>query len=213
MTTHGASRVPAVCLGVFVVAWTALAIAPVDRGDWLLENLPVFAAVPFAVWLHRRAPLSDRAYVQATLFLLLHAIGSHYTYSKVPIGDWGRDALGLGRNHYDRVVHFAFGLLMFRPITEVAFRSFRGGSTLGRLYLGVAAVSVWSVTYEIVEWLVASVADPAAGIAYLGTQGDVWDAQKDLALACLGALLAGVGGRVVAHARAVIAPSEQGPRP
>jgi putative membrane protein len=184
------SRVPQLCLGIYVGCWTALAIAPLHRGDWLLENLPVFVAVPIAVWLHRRAPLSDRAYVQITIFLLLHAVGSHYTYSEVPVGHWARDAFGLSRNHYDRVVHFAFGLLMLRPISELAFRNLRGDAPLARRYLAVAAVALWSAVYEIVEWLVASVADPEAGIAYLGTQGDVWDAQKDTALACLGAVLA-----------------------
>lgn len=189
MTTR-ASRVPANCLGVFLGVWTVLAIAPTHRGDWLLENLPVFVALPLAVALHRRAPLSDRAYVQATAFLLLHAVGSHYTYSEVPLGAWVRDVLGLARNHYDRLVHFAFGALMLRPVTEMAFRTVRGGGRLARTYLGVAAVTFWSATYEITEWLVASLADPEAGIAYLGTQGDVWDAQKDLGLACLGAVLA-----------------------
>jgi putative membrane protein len=192
VTVRTDSRIPASCLGVFLGVWTALAIAPSHRAVWVLENLPVFVALPLAVVLYRRAPLSDRAYVQATIFLVLHAVGSHYTYSEVPLGDWARDALGLARNHYDRLVHFAFGSLMLRPIGELALRTLRGGGRLARIHLGIAAVVLWSAGYEITEWLVASVADPDAGIAYLGTQGDVWDAQKDVALACLGALVAGV---------------------
>jgi putative membrane protein len=191
--------VPLGCLGVFLLVWTALAIAPVDRADWLLENLPVFLAVPLAVGTYRRFRFSDVAYVQATLFALLHALGSHYTYSEVPLGWWVAHAAGLARNHYDRFVHFSFGLLMFRPIAELALREVRG--RVARVYLGVAAVALWSVSYEAAEWLVARVADPAAGTAYLGTQGDEWDAQKDMALACLGGLVAALVDAGVGRAR------------
>lgn len=184
-----AARVPLACLGVFLAIWTALAIAPVYRDDWLLENLPVFVAVPAATLGWRRFRFSDRAYVQATLFAVLHAIGSHYTYSEVPAGFWLRDLFGLSRNHYDRVVHCAFGLLLLRPIRELAFRRGQpGGFAEG--WLCVAGVCWWSVVYELVEWIVATLADPAAGTAYLGTQGDPWDAEKDMACALAGALLA-----------------------
>ena len=171
------------------MVWTALAIAPTYRADWLLENVPTFIGVPIAVLGYRRFRFSDRAYVQATIFLVLHTIGSHYTYSEVPLGNWVRDALGLARNHYDRVVHFAFGLLMVRPIREIGFRD-RPLRPFATFYFSVAGAALWSLLYEVLEWLVASVADPAAGTAYLGTQGDPWDAEKDMALATLGAVLA-----------------------
>jgi putative membrane protein len=183
-------RVPATCLAVFVVAWIALGWSPRYRDDWLLENLPTFVGVPLAVLGYRRFRFSDRAYVQATVFVILHTIGSHYTYSEVPAGDWLRDAFGLARNHYDRFVHFAFGILMLRPIRELSFRPHRRPGPLGVSILSVAAVGAWSASYEVLEWLVARVADPAAGTAYLGTQGDPWDAEKDMALAFTGALLA-----------------------
>lgn len=185
-------RVPALCLGVFLVVWSALAIAPRFRADWLLENLPVFLAVPLVVWDARRFRFSDRAYVQGTVFLLLHAIGSHYTYSEVPLGGWLRDGLGLARNHYDRIVHVAFGLLLLRPIRERGFgrATLRRPGELGTLYFSVAGVALWSVLYEIAEWLTARLVDPAAGTAFLGTQGDPWDAEKDMACALVGALVA-----------------------
>jgi putative membrane protein len=182
--------VPVACLVVFLVGWSACAVAPLDRADWLLENLPVFVAVPLAVATYHRFRFSDAAYVQATVFALLHVIGSHYTYSEVPLGWWLARAGDLGRNHYDRIVHFAFGLLMLRPIAELALREVHGRAA--RAYLAVAAVALWSVLYEVTEWIVASIADPAAGTAYLGTQGDQWDAQKDMALACLGGVLSAV---------------------
>jgi putative membrane protein len=184
-------RVPFACLIVFAAIWTALAIAPRFREDWLLENLLTFIAVPAAVLGWRRFRFSDRAYVQATIFLVLHTIGSHYTYSEVPAGDWVRDAFGLARNHYDRLVHFAFGLLLLRPVRELGFWRGRPGR-LAELGFSVAAVSLASVLYELIEWAVAAIADPAAKTAYLGTQGDEWDAQKDMGLALAGAILAAV---------------------
>jgi putative membrane protein len=182
--------VPVICLAIFTIVWTALAIAPRDRDDWLLENLPTFVAIPAAVFGYRRFRFSNRAYIQATLFLVLHTIGSHYTYSEVPLGDWTRDVLGLSRNHYDRVVHFAFGLLLLCPVRELGFRGRARPGSFAVLYFSAAGVACWSLVYEIVEWLVAAVADPAAGTAYLGTQGDVWDAQKDMMLALWGAGIA-----------------------
>jgi putative membrane protein len=184
------AAVPGACLVIFALIWAVLAIAPRYRADWVLENLLTFLAVPLAVVTFRRFRFSDQAYVQMMIVLLLNTVGSHYTYSEVPIGDWARDAFGLARNHYDRVVHFAFGLLMLRPTRELIVRRPR---TMGRwtlAFVSVAATSFWSVTYELIEWIVAALADPAAGTAYLGTQGDVWDAQKDMALAAAGAIVA-----------------------
>jgi putative membrane protein len=172
-----------------MVVWTALAIAPVYRDDWLLENIPTFVLVPIAVYGYRRFRFSNQAYVQATIFAILHTVGSHYTYSEVPAGFWAKDAFALSRNHYDRFVHFAFGLLMLRPIREIGFRG-REPGPVALFYFSVAGVGLWSILYEVLEWLVASVADPKAGTAYLGTQGDVWDAEKDMALAVIGGSLA-----------------------
>lgn len=184
-STH---RVPATCLVVFLVVWSALAISPRYRFDWFLENIPTFVGVPAAIVGYRRFRFSDRAYVQATVFLILHTIGSHYTYSEVPLGDWAR-ILGFARNHYDRLVHFAFGLLMVRPVRELGFRRGRQAGPFSVFAFSVAGVALWSVLYEVTEWLTASVVDPQAGTAYLGTQGDPWDAEKDMALAFSGAVI------------------------
>jgi putative membrane protein len=175
---------------VFALVWTVLAISPKYRADWLLENGLTFIAVPIAVLTYRRFRFSDRAYVQLTAFLILHTIGSHYTYSEVPLGAWLAQALDLSRNHYDRIVHFAFGLLLLRPVRELVFRGRREWSATATFVLSVACVVSLSVTYELIEWAVAVVVDPAAGTAFLGTQGDPWDAQKDMGLACLGAAIA-----------------------
>jgi putative membrane protein len=170
--------------------WVFWAIDPPNRADWLLENMLSFVAVPVAVATYPWFRFSDRSYVLATIFIVLHTIGAHYTYAEVPIGFWVKDAFGLSRNHYDRLVHFAFGLLMLRPVRELGFRNARGLGAFAMFYFSAAGVGLWALLYEVLEWAVAAVADPAAGIAYLGTQGDQWDAQKDMGLAILGALLA-----------------------
>jgi putative membrane protein len=121
--------------------------------------------------------------------MILHTIGSHYTYSEVPLGEWLRQLFGLARNHYDRVVHFSFGLLMLRPLRELVVRRPERLGRVATAWLSVAQVLACSALYELIEWGVAAVADPAAGTAYLGTQGDEWDAQKDVACAGLGALV------------------------
>ena len=185
-----ASHVPQLCLAVFACYWVALGIHPHERGAWVLENLLTAVGVPIAVVTFRRFRFSDRAYVQTTIFLLLHTVGSHYTYSRTPLGEWARAAFGLARNHYDRAVHFAFGLLMFAACRELFFRP-PARAPLGRqLGLTVAVIAAWGGAYETVEWLTAIVADPTAGTAFLGTQGDVWDAQKDLVCAVAGGLIA-----------------------
>jgi putative membrane protein len=182
------TRLPVWLFAACVVFWAALAIAPLDRFDWLLENLLVFATAPFLIRAYRRRPLSDLSYVLIVLFYCLHTVGSHYTYSEVPIGYWVRDLLGLARNHYDRVVHFTFGLLLCYPLQEVIARSMRPRGNWA-LAIAVMVVCTCSLAYETMEWIVAVIVDPDAGLAFLGTQGDVFDAQKDSALAASGAII------------------------
>ncbi len=182
--------VPRACLTVFGLVWLALAINPWYRDAWVLENLLTVVLVPIAVLTYRRYRISNGAYVLATGFLIIHTIGSHYTYSEVPLGDYVREWMGLARNHYDRFVHFAFGLLMERPLRELTVRRPAALGRIATFLVGVALVSLASVAYEVTEWWVAVTADPDAGHAFLGTQGDIWDAQWDMALACGGGAIA-----------------------
>ena len=123
-----------------------------------------------------------------TVFLSLHTIGVHYTYAQVPIGAWMDQALHLGRNHFDRVVHFSFGFLLAYPMEE-AFRLLAHARGWVLYYLPVMTVLGLSGLWEIIEFWVADAVHPELGIAYLGSQGDIWDAQKDIAAAFYGALL------------------------
>ena len=172
----------------YTFVWIVTAIAPLDRHDWFLENLLVVAVVIVLVGTYRFVPLSDLSYLLSTLFLTLHAVGAHYTYSEVPLGFWMRDTFGLARNPFDRVVHFCFGLLMAYPIRE-AFLRVANARGFWAYYLPLDVTLAFSALYEIIEMVIATLVAPGTGDAWLGTQGDVWDAQKDMGLAALGALL------------------------
>lgn len=173
---------------IFAVVWVWAAIAPKERSTWLLENLLIFAAVGLAIWICRVRPLSDLSNLLVVVFLIFHTVGSHYTYSLVPMGDWMKELFGFERNHYDRVIHFTFGLLIVYPMRELLGRS----PSLGRKWVSVVAfmvIATFSGFYELVEWAAAAIVDPESGTAFLGTQGDEFDSQKDHALACLGAAM------------------------
>ena len=169
--------------------WVGLAIAPVDRQDWFLENLLAVALVAVLVLTYRRLALSFLSYCLILAFLLLHAIGAHYTYAEVPLGFWLKDALALSRNPFDRLVHFAYGALLVYPLREVLTR-LAGVRGMWASYLAVSGILAQSGCFEVIEAIVAMIVSPELGSLYLGTQGDEWDAQKDMAAAFAGALLA-----------------------
>ncbi len=175
-------------LAGYAVLWLALAIAPKYRSDWLLENLLVFAFVAVLWATRRRFAFSNLSYALIVLFLSLHAVGAYSTYSETPIGYWLQRSFGLARNPYDRLVHFSFGLLLTYPLREIALRRLRTGP-LGAFLIPLVSALAFSSGYEIVESWVARLVSPELGTAYLGTQGDEWDAQKDMSLALFGALL------------------------
>ncbi len=172
----------------YIGFWVAMAIAPRDRSDWLLENLLIFVVVGFLVATYRAFPLSNLSYLLITLFLTLHAVGAHYTYEHAAPGYWLKDWFGLKRNHFDRLVHFAFGLLLTYPIREALLRVVKT-TRFWTYFLPFAVVLASSSSFEKLEFLVARIVSPELGAAYLGTQGDVWDAQKDMTAAMFGALL------------------------
>jgi putative membrane protein len=173
---------------VYAVWWVALAIKPLDRSDWWMENLLVFLGVGLLVWTYKPFPLSRVSYTCIFIFMMLHALGAHYTYAKVPYQEWF-PALAGGRNHFDRLVHFSYGLLLAYPIREMFLRI---GNVRGfwGYFLPLDLTMSTSMLYELIEWGTAVTVGSDLGAAYLGTQGDIWDAQKDMALASLGALLA-----------------------
>lgn len=184
----GFTRYQKFLLLTFFVLWILLAIRPTFRQDWLLENILVAIFVPIVILTSRYFRLSNFSYTLITLFLILHIIGAHYTYEKVPFGYSISSWFGATRNHYDRIVHFSFGFLLSYPIREMFLRiaSVRG---LWGYFLPLDVTLSCSAIFEIFEWTVAAIVNPEAGLAYLGSQGDIWDAQKDMGLAGLGALI------------------------
>ena len=188
----GSDRNPAALLCTFIVFWSAFAIHPWYRQDWLLENVLVFIAVPLLVVTRRSLRFSNLAYTSLFVFFVLHEIGAHYTYSEVPWRAW-LHALGAGvdiagRNQYDRFVHFSYGLLLLPAVWEL-FAARANPQRILRYLMPLLFLMGHSVIYELVEWLAALRFGGDLGVAYLGTQGDAWDAQKDMALASAGALL------------------------
>ena len=173
----------------YLVFWVFLAIAPRHRADWFVENLLVFALGGFLLWTRRRLQFSTLSYCLIIAFLALHTIGAHYTYSETPAGDWLRNLLSLERNHFDRFVHFCYGLLMFLPIWEIIRKAAHVGRAWSSAF-AVVSIVFFSSFYEILEWGAAKILSPDTAMAYLGTQGDVFDAQKDMLLALAGAVLA-----------------------
>jgi putative membrane protein len=175
-------------LGGYVVFWAAMGLMPTNPSAWLLLNLlPVLFVAALALT-HRRYPLSDMAYLCIAVFLTLHAIGSHYAYAKVPAGFWLQQLLNVERNHFDRLVHFGFGFLMVYPLREVLIRSAKLGG-FWAYSLAVSVVMAGAGLWEVAESWVAQTVRPELGAAFLGSQGDIWDAQKDIVAAFYGSLL------------------------
>jgi putative membrane protein len=196
VAARGHVRFVLALLALLLLLWVPLAFAPFDRHDWILENVLLVAALAFLAVTWRTFPLSRVSYVLVFLFLCLHTIGAHYTYAEVPYDAWfqgltGRtfnSLVGWERNNFDRVVHFSYGLLLAYPVREVCLRigNMRG---FWGYFLPLDLTMSTSMLYELIEWAVAAVFGGELGMAYLGTQGDVWDAHKDMALASLGALI------------------------
>ena len=175
---------------VWIIVWWAItAINPLHPRDWLLENLLVFIGVGTLVATYRWFQFSNFSYFMFTVFLSMHLVGAHYTYSDTPFGFWLQDWLGWERNHYDRIVHFSFGLLLAFPLREELMRLPLVKRSWSYL-LAVAMVLALSALYEVIEGVAALLVAPDLGMAFLGTQGDQWDSQKDTFLAFIGSIVA-----------------------
>lgn len=190
-------RWTALLAGAFGALFAVLAIDPVSRSTWWLENALVFAFVAVLALTYRNFPFSRISYTLIFLFLCLHEVGCHYTYSEVPYDEWFERfagttlnaQMGWERNHFDRAIHLAYGLLLTYPIREIFLRVARVRGFWG-YFLPLDVAMSTSLAYELIEWWASIAFGGDLGQAYLGTQGDVWDAHKDMALAALGALIA-----------------------
>ena len=180
--------------------WIWLAIDPLNRRDWLLENLLVLALIPLLVVTRRTFEFSLTSYGLIGVFLVLHAFGAHYTYAEVPFGYWLQDLWLLHRNPFDRIAHFAYGALLVYPIRELLVRQ-TGVRGWWSYALPVCVVLAQSGLFEVLEAIVAMIVSPELGNIYLGTQGDEWDAHYDMAAALAGSLIT-TGVLCILHSRA-----------
>ncbi|MBZ5672835.1 MAG: DUF2238 domain-containing protein [Acidobacteriia bacterium] len=157
--------------------------------DWWLENAAALSFVAVLGISYRRLPLSDLSYLLIFVYLSLHEWGAEYKYSDVPLGEWMKPWLHTTRNHYDRVMHFSYGLLLAYPMQEWFMRVV-GVTSRWRYLLPVEMTLSFSACYEMLEALAASVLTPERGEEFVGMQGDIWDSQKDMLMAGLGAVAA-----------------------
>ena len=179
--------VPLMLLALYGLVFAVCAISPFDRAVWWAENIPVLVIVALLVLISRRFRFSNTSYVLMAFFIVLHTIGGHYTFERVPFGAVS-DFFGFERNHFDRVAHFSVGFYAY-PIAEFLMVRRLAHSRWIIALFPVFAIATVAGAYEIIEWQYALNSDPAAGIAVLGSQGDIWDAQKDILADTLGAIL------------------------
>ncbi|MBN1609188.1 MAG: DUF2238 domain-containing protein [Polyangiaceae bacterium] len=184
-------RLPAILLGLAALVCVVTVWAPAaGRTSWLLEVGPGLLGIIVLVATFRRFPMSHWVYAGTFIHLLILIYGGYYTYAATPLGNWARDTFHLARNHYDRVGHVALGVFPAFVTRELLLRltPLRRGGWL--LFISVSIVLAVAAFWELLEWWVALLAAPGVGTAFLGTQGDPWDAQWDMFLALVGASVA-----------------------
>ncbi|MDX5320327.1 MAG: DUF2238 domain-containing protein [Bacteroidota bacterium] len=174
---------------IFIAVWVSTLLGTSDLNNWILENVLTVISILVLIFTYKRYSFSDASYALIALFLCLHVYGSKYTYADNPLGYWIQDYFSLERNHYDRIVHCSFGLLLSYPLVELALNHWKLPKWIAYLLPVEWTLSV-SALYELIEWAVADIFFQEQGVAYLGTQGDPWDAQKDIFLAVTGAAVA-----------------------
>lgn len=180
--------------GIFVITWIWSSISPFSRHDWILENLLVIIILAVLILTYKKFKFSNASYIMISIFLILHEFGAHYTYSLVPYDEWLNynfgftinDLMGWERNHFDRFIHLIFGVLWVYPAKEFFARKLSLSNNWS-WFFAMQSVMSFSLLYELIEWLVAVVFGGELGMQYLGTQGDIWDAHKDMLLATIGA--------------------------
>lgn len=179
------NKFPHYLLLAFVVLFIALGIAPVSRSVWIAEVLPVAGVVGLLVICYRNFRLSNLSYAMMAFWAVWHTIGAHYTFANVPF-DWFGELINSDRNHFDRFAHFMVGFYAF-PIAEWLVRRGHAGVRLAGAF-GLLFVMAIAAFYEIIEWQYAVLAGGEDAVDFLGSQGDVWDAQKDMLCDTAGAV-------------------------
>lgn len=181
-------KLPYALFAAYLVWFGVMAVNPYSRDVWFAENLPIVLIVGALAATYKRFAFSNASYLLMSVLVFLHTAGGHYTFERVPFGAV-TDLFGFTRNHFDRIAHFSVGFYAY-PIAEFIFRKGYTRSKGLLAFTGITAIFTVAAVYEIIEWWYAAAADPAAGLAFLGSQGDIWDAQKDMLADGLGAICA-----------------------
>lgn len=191
-------HLPKILLASYIILFGLLAIEPYDRATWLVENIPVLSAVGILIVWHRSFVFSNTAYLLMWTFLCYHTLGGHWSFERVPF-EYGNQLLSSlpldfifpeGRNNFDRVGHFFVGVFAY-PIVELLLRRSFVVNGLAAFLFAIFAIGFWAASYEIIEMYYAVIEDGTSGSLFLGSQGDIWDAQKDMFLDICGAILFG----------------------
>ncbi|MEZ5046483.1 MAG: DUF2238 domain-containing protein [Chitinophagaceae bacterium] len=173
---------------LFLIFWISTFIGTPDYANWVMENTLVVLFLALLAYTYKSFKLSDLSYTFLFVYLSLHIYGAMYTYAENPFGYWLKDYFHFERNHYDRIVHFSFGFMLAYPMRDFFLNKMKFPNWVAWI-LPIEITLSFSCIYELIEWAVADVFFPEQGVAYLGTQGDVWDAQKDMFMAFCGAVL------------------------
>ena len=180
--------IPLVLLVAYLIIFTMGAFTPYARDVWFAESATVWVVlIPIIIMYFKGVRFSNTAYILMSVFIFMHTIGAHYTFTRVPF-DWFNDFFGFERNMYDRVAHFSVGFYALPIYEYMQSRAVIASKWVSGMFALFAIISVAAV-YELFEWQYAMFADPAAGLEVLGSQGDIWDAQKDMLADTLGALM------------------------
>lgn len=175
-------------LWAIIAAWSGY--QPVDMAVWRVEMSSVFAIILLLVLTFRSFRFSNTAYFIVFMWLVMHTIGAHYTFENVPFGIIS-DFFGFERNHYDRIAHFVIGINSFM-VAELALRKGWVTSKKAAVVFGILFIMAMANAWELIEWIYAEADGGDVGLAFLGSQGDIWDAQKDMLCDTLGSLLGGL---------------------
>lgn len=177
------------CLICLVILWSW--INPFDRMTWWLEAIPVIIAIPLLVWTRPSFPLTKLSYYLIFVHAVILLVGAHYSYARVPLGEWMAEWFDFSRNHYDRIGHFAQGFVPAILAREILWRTGAVTGSRWLFFLSTCFCLAFSAFYELIEWWTAVIGGDGS-VEFLGTQGDVWDAQWDMMLALIGAISAQV---------------------
>ncbi|CAB5501516.1 hypothetical protein THERMOT_1433 [Bathymodiolus thermophilus thioautotrophic gill symbiont] len=192
-------KIPFILLAIYTILFITLAIDPYSRAVWWAESIPVLIVVGILLLTYSNFKFSNLSYFLMVVFLCYHTIGGYFTFALVPF-DWGNNALSQlgfdfilpeGRNNFDRLGHFLVGVFAY-PAVEISLRKQWVSNALMAWVFGVFALGFWAASYEIIEMAYAVVEGGESGVAFLGSQGDVWDAQKDMLMDILGSCVFGL---------------------